>query len=111
MAINVDEAFGLEQFGIVFKDDDSNVLSYITFGNGSPVGTQAPVPTVYIEDNGSVWRKFNTGLNDWKKLIEDRFIDRIYPDDLEVPADKAVFLHCPCFTTGNLILEGEAIIL
>jgi len=112
MTINVTEAFELEEFGLSFKDADGNTLFYLTFGNGSPVGTPAPVPTLYIQqENGSVWRKVDTADSDWQKLIEDRFIDRIYPEDVEVPANKFTVLHDACFTTGNLILEGEAIIL
>jgi len=112
MTINAEEAYGLEPFGVAFKDDDGNVLYYLTGGSGSPVGTDSPIATLYIDqDSGSVWRKFALGATNWSKLIEDRFIDRIYLDDILVPENKFVVLHDACFTTGNLILEGEAIVL
>jgi len=111
MSIDVTEAHGLEEFGVRFSDPSGNVTLYITGGTGSPVGTDAPVPTLYIDENNSIWRKFNTSTSDWMRLPEDRFVDKIYPDDVNVPSDKVLFLHDACFTTGNLIVGGEVVLV
>ena len=73
MAINETEAFGLEPFGVVGKDDNGNVIWYLTGGSGSPVGTQAPLSTIYSDStNGKVYIKSGANSDDWQ-LIGDSF--------------------------------------
>lgn len=41
-----------------------------TGGPASPVGLDFPVGTFYVQNNGTgavIWRKWNTGVNDWVK--------------------------------------------
>jgi len=65
MAINSNEAYGLEQFGVIFTGPDGDVSLYIVGGVGSPVGQQAPVPTLYIDEQARIWRKFGPLVTDW----------------------------------------------
>jgi hypothetical protein len=37
-------------------------------GSFSPVGNQAPLWSFFYRNNGDIWRKFNTGANDWIKI-------------------------------------------
>lgn len=65
MSINSGEAFTIEEFGLALSDEDGNVLLYITTGVGSPMGTDAPVPSLYIQDDGTTWKKTAVGVNGW----------------------------------------------
>jgi hypothetical protein len=47
-----------------------------TGGPVSPVGLDFPVGTFYVQNNGTgavVWRKYNTGVNDWVKAQPNDF--------------------------------------
>jgi hypothetical protein len=68
MAIDPSEASGVGKNGIVITDDDENVIAYITGGNGTPVGQQAPVPTLYVSDGATLFLKFGPGVNDWREI-------------------------------------------
>jgi hypothetical protein len=44
---------------------------YVTGGSSTPVGLDLPELTIYIQniaDGNIIWRKFGTGVNDWRKL-------------------------------------------
>lgn len=50
-----------------------------TGGTGSPVGLDYPVGTFYVQNNGTgpiVWKKFNTGINDWIKEVANDFYQK-----------------------------------
>lgn len=81
MAINLENAFETSEDGYLVRDNDGNVLFYITFGTGSPVGTQAPVRTIYVDENSKLWRKFGAGVNDWSKITDHGELDGLLDDD------------------------------
>ena len=88
MAINVEEAFTVEEFGIVFSNSNDDVALYITAGTGSPVGTQAPVPTLYVQSTGEIWRKTDTGVNDWEVLkVIDFNLDGGFANSVYTPSE------------------------
>lgn len=69
MSINEQGAFVIGEEGVAARDDDGNILYYITGGNNSPIGTQATAPTLYIQrTNGQMWMKFGNNAADWKLL-------------------------------------------
>ena len=68
MAIDVTEASKVDQRGLAITDETDNVLLYVTAGFGSPVGFQAPVPTVYVDELGNIWRKLGATQKDWAQL-------------------------------------------
>jgi len=74
MTINSNDAFGIEEFGIISTDFDGKTVLYITGGTGSPVGQAAPISTIYIDETGRVWRKFGTNVNDWRTSKSTRTI-------------------------------------
>jgi len=65
MPINSDEAFGIENFGIALKDSDGNVTGYFTSGVGAPSGQDAPLSTLYIDEEGTIWKKAGAGATNW----------------------------------------------
>ena len=100
MAINVDEAQGFEEFGWRATDDDGNVLFYLTFGTGSPVGQAAPVPTVYVQiEDASIWRKFGPTVNDWNQVAAG--------DDLFIGGVSASYNHIPPQCVGGGDADGN----
>lgn len=73
MAIDAEEAFGIEPFGLVLKDENSDTVGYFTVAVGDPTGTPAPINTwVFAQDTQVIWYKFGAGDNDWKAI---RFIN------------------------------------
>ncbi len=72
MAINVDKAFDVNAPGLVFRDDDGNVLFYLCTGAGDPTGSDAPVNSIYFDQNTQhLHYKFDTGVNDWSQINVD----------------------------------------
>jgi len=68
MAFDLERAFEVDENGIIYRDDDGNVLFYLVRGSGSPLGQQAPVPTVFINENCDIWRKVGPTVNDWVQV-------------------------------------------
>ncbi len=118
MAINVNEAHGLEEFGVVFTDDDGNVQLYITSGSGSPVGQAAPVPTLYInKTDQQMWRKTGPANNEWTRLEWDKNFslckiteDTTIPDGQELLATAIQIEPTGCLNvtqdSGVTIIRG-----
>lgn len=84
MSINSEEAFGVEEFGIKFEDNDGNIVFYLTGGTGSPAGQQAPVPTIYVSNVGEIWKKIGPTATEWVLLktidfnLDGGFANAIY---------------------------------
>lgn len=111
MAINVEESHEFSEFGLSLTDDNGNVISYITAGVGSPIGTAAPVPTIYIQETGRVWRKFGALDTDWAPLATYDFSvcstseALIIPDKQELIVSSFTIEPTGCLTipaTGTL---------
>lgn len=54
-----------DDFGIcnpVFSFENGTVIAT---GTGSPVGTQAPQGSLYLQDNGNTWKKSGSLANEW----------------------------------------------
>ena len=66
MAIDLEKAFDVSKYGLAIRDDDGEVLCYISSGQGSPVGINAPIPTVFVSDSADVWVKFGASSSDWR---------------------------------------------
>ena len=94
MSINSDEATGFEEFGAKFEDEDGNIVLYITGGVGSPVGIQAPVPTVYVSNVGEIYRKTGPTVNDWELL-------KIIDFNLDGGFASAVYQPSECVDGGD----------
>jgi hypothetical protein len=59
MSLDVDRAYELDH-GIII-----NNAQYIASGDASPIGTSAPLNTIYYQSNGDVFRKTGLGVSDW----------------------------------------------
>ena len=68
MSIDINKAFEVSGNGLAITDSNDNVLLYLTSGTGSPVGQQAPVPTLYVDETGSIWKKIGATVNDWEEI-------------------------------------------
>ena len=69
MALDIKRAFDVTAEGIALKGDSCEVKLYIASGAGSPVGQDAPVPTVYVnETNADIWKKTGPNNTDWVLL-------------------------------------------
>lgn len=69
MAINVSKVFEADNG---FRPNDGGTQGpFYTGGPTSPVGLDLPVDTFYVQNQGTggvvVWRKYDTGVNDWTK--------------------------------------------
>jgi hypothetical protein len=61
MSFDQDKAFEADQGFLV--SDASGFFS----GVGTPLGSQAPVGSLYLQnDTAQVWKKFGSGVNDWE---------------------------------------------
>lgn len=71
MSVNETEAFGLEEFGTIFKDSDGNALLYLTSYNGNPQGlVDAPLNSwVFTQDEQKIYRKVSAGVNGWQEFV------------------------------------------
>lgn len=66
MAFNVDSAHITDDDGLAYANDDGEITYYQVSDVGTPLGQQAPVPTVYTDrNNGDKWIKYGPGVNDW----------------------------------------------
>ena len=57
--------------GIIINDANGDEAFFLTGGASSPVGLDLPVNTVYLQADAAgilYWRKFSTGVNDWRQL-------------------------------------------
>lgn len=112
MSINVEEARRVEEFGLAWTDNDGNVLFYITTGVGSPVGTPAPVPTLYVDENANIWRKFGNLDTDWNILIagQRQFSIKKADDNVIIPNNQQLIVkRSICLTSaGSYTLQGNA---
>ena len=93
MAINPEFSFDVDENGISLKDNDGIVILYVTGGVGSPVGTQAPVPTIYVDENATLWRKFGPLATDWTEVESDRNLDGGFANSVFKPSE--------CFDGGD----------
>ena len=72
MAINVDNAFDIDQDGLAVRDNDGNILYYLCAGSGLPDGNAAPQNTFYFnQDTQLIHYKYGAGNNDWRQLRAD----------------------------------------
>ena len=89
MTINVNEAFEVEEFGVAFTDNDGDVKLYLSAGDNSPIGNEAPVPTLYAQSDGTFWIKFGPANSDWREIPTGSGgggnIDGGGPDDVYTP--------------------------
>lgn len=104
MAIDVNESHEITEFGLAFTDDNGNVIAYVTSGTGSPVGTAAPVPTIYIENNGDVWRKFGTDNADWQKLAKYDFSVCSTNECLQIPDKQELVVSSLTLEDGGSLV-------
>jgi len=76
--VDTDTAFDILQDGIVFRNNDGEITFYLARGVGSPLGQQAPVPTIFVNELGDIWRKIGPLVTDWS-LIDtgDLYIDGV----------------------------------
>lgn len=88
MAFDVDKALDISENGVLVSNNDGTGLVWIGGGVDSPVGYQAPVGSRYYQTNGKVFKKFSTGVSDW----------RIYPLAEEVPFDNSTNLFDSNYT-------------
>lgn len=66
MALDIKRAFDVTEEGIALRGDSCEVKLYIASGLGSPVGQDAPVPTIYVdENNADIWKKVGSNNTDW----------------------------------------------
>ena len=93
MAINPEFSFDVDENGISLKDNDGNIVLYVTGGVGSPVGTQAPVPTIYVDENANLWRKFGALATEWTEVESDSNIDGGFANSVFKPSE--------CFDGGD----------
>lgn len=64
MANDVNKAFEVDSDGILIEDGP-----YVIGGSASPVGIDAPLKTIYIQeetDGIKIWKHFTTNPNDWQ---------------------------------------------
>lgn len=60
--------------GLIVNDENNGDLiegPFYTGGPSSPVGLDLPAKTFYVQNTASgttIWKKFNTGVNDWRQL-------------------------------------------
>lgn len=111
MAIDVTEASKVDQRGLAITDETDNVLLYVTAGFGSPVGLQAPVPTLYVDNLGNIWRKLGPNQKDWVELKDfisgQRLIDVGETLNLTLNAESRVRR----FLTNCGVLRTEGILI
>lgn len=107
MSIDSTEAYGFEKYGVSLKDEDGNVILYITGGNGSPVGTPSPLNTKYYQiENSQMWKKYGANDEDW--IIDNGTFEQLtFTGDYKVPADTISKLYGPCM---EAILDVEGIL-
>lgn len=68
MAINADEAFGIETFGIAMRDEDGNIKCYLATGSGAPSGP-APINTFYFnQSTQTIHYKYGALDTDWRQI-------------------------------------------
>lgn len=83
--MDISKAFSVDNGFLV---DEENGGPFYTGGVASPIGLDLPTQTLYVQptvDGPIIWRKFGTGVNDWRQLSAE-----------DIPADNSVSL-----------LEGE----
>jgi hypothetical protein len=85
-----------------------------TGGPSSPVGLDFPVDTIYGQNlgNGGVvlWRKYNTGINDWTRILQNDFYQRAEALGNTTNASTTTYvtkssLTTPSLPLGNYIFE------
>lgn len=76
MAINVEDAFEVNENGFVIRDDDGNIISYLTSGTGDPTGSPAPVNTWYFQEGApKIWLKYGALDSEWRILGRNEIPD------------------------------------
>ena len=95
MAVNIEKAEETGANGYAITNDDGTVLLYIAAGVGSPVGQQAPVPTLYMQDNAVLWVKDGATVNDWSQVSTG-------PGDNNIDGGFSLSTYLPdqCFDGG-----------
>jgi hypothetical protein len=69
MAVNSDLSFDIGKNGLGIRDDDDNIIGYITTLSGDPTGSPAPQNTwVLRSDTQTLYYKFGVGDNDWRQI-------------------------------------------
>ena len=123
MAINNDEAFDIDDNGITLRNNEGDVVMYLTSGSGSPVGSQAPVNTWFFrQDTQIFYKKFASGINDWRPYdgtdlpfsdpeftstnINDALIEAgvtAVQEAIDVPRSPLLLTHNGTLSNGQLV--------
>ena len=77
MSFEWQHSFDLDN-GISITDVQGSTI-FIGGGSDSPIGNDAPVGSFYFRTDGTIWKKFNVGDNDW----------RLFPNAGEIPFDNS----------------------
>jgi len=97
--MDVGKAFSVDNGFIV---DELNGGPFYTGGTASPIGIDAPTSTIYTRPTASgiqIWRKFDTGVNDWRQLSA-----------IDLPFDPSTSSLIST-TTQEAIVESTTLIL
>lgn len=105
MAINLNESFQLEEFGVSFANEQGEVQLYLTGGSGSPLGNVAPIETIYFnKDDRSLWRKTGAGVNDWSKLEWDRnYSYKTIVEPISIPDNQEMISTGICLESSGCV--------
>jgi hypothetical protein len=91
MAIDANDAWGLEEKGLAFIDDDGNIEGYLAVNSGDPTGIAAPINTWVFAQNQLLYYKFGSGDNDWRQIrANDIAFDPIGSTLISVTTDAAI---------------------
>jgi len=106
MTFNVNKAFEADN-GIVLNGG-AGVFS----GSASPVGQDAPIGSRYLRDNGELWSKHNTGVNDWI-IIGVTTATKLQIPDLEITglSEQNILRNVPASTvvsSGTISLTSAS---
>lgn len=96
--MDTNSAFDILQDGIVFRDNDGEVIFYLVRGVGSPLGQQAPVPTIFINELTEIWRKVGPLNTDWS-LVDT--------GDLYIGGVSANYIHTAPQCVGGSDASGN----
>lgn len=112
MAIDVNKAQEIQN-GLRVSDNGTEGPFY-TGGPTSPVGLDLPVDTIYVQNIGTggvvVWRKYDTGVNDWVKAQPNDFMQKVTNDSETSTTSTTVWstklsLTTPSLPSGDYELE------
>lgn len=69
MSFDINKAYEIGPNGLLISSDDGTLFHAIAAGDLSPVGSSAPIGSLYAQSNGVLWEKTGTGDNDWSRVI------------------------------------------